>query len=111
MKWLEDKNHAAAKSLEEADKETLTIIKLRAPSLLKKTLLSTNPIESAFSKVRAKSGRIKNWKSGSDQISRWSATLLLEVEKKFHKLEGYKQIPMIVEEMRKNTFTQELKYA
>lgn len=99
--WLEKINDAALTSLEEAEMETLTVIKLNVGALLKKTLLSTNPIESAFSVVEYKTRRVKNWKSGTDQASRWAASALLEAEKKFRKVKGYNQIAKLVEELEK----------
>ena len=61
--WLSRLNHAALESLEEANKETLTALRFRVPPLLKKTLLSTNPIESVFSYTEYRTNRVKNWKS------------------------------------------------
>lgn len=80
--------------------ETLTVIRLGVPSLLRTTLVSTNPIESIFDKVRSKSSRVKNWSSGNDQVSRWSATMLLDAEKKFRTLKGYKDIDKLIKELK-----------
>ena len=60
-------NHSALDSLEESEKETLTVIRLNVPPLLKNTLLSTNPIESAFSYTQYRVERIKNWRTSPDQ--------------------------------------------
>lgn len=98
--WLSHINYAAALSLEESERDTLTVIKLKAPALLRRTLLSTNPLESIFSKVASHKARVKNWKTGTDQISRWAAVTLLDVEKRFHIVEGFKQIPIVVQELR-----------
>jgi transposase-like protein len=98
--WLSRINYAAAQSLEEAEMETLTVVKLKVPGLLRKTLLSTNPIESAFSCVESGSRRVKNWKSGQDQVSRWAAVTLLEAEKQFRTVKGHQQIPLLIEELR-----------
>lgn len=99
--WLGGINHEALNSLEEAEMETLTILKLNCPFLLRKTLLSTNPIESSFAKIRTMTNRVKNWKSGQNQISRWMATALLEAEKKFRTIKGFKEIPMLEKELKK----------
>jgi putative transposase len=48
---LMDLNPSAARSLEEGMEETLTVHKLRVPDQLRRTLASTNVIESAFSIV------------------------------------------------------------
>jgi len=101
VEWLGHINHSALTSLEEAEMETLTVIKLSVPRPLRQTLLSTNPIESAFSMAKPKMARVKNWKSGTDQISRWVAATLLNAEKKFRPLRGYKEIPILVNELKK----------
>jgi putative transposase len=93
LHWLKDKNQEAAASLEEAEMETLTIIQFKTGPALRKTLLSTNPIESAFDKVRAKSVRVKHWRLNKDQIQRWSAAGLVEAEKGFRAIRGAKEIP------------------
>ena len=54
MRNMTKSGHAALTSLKEAEKETLTVIKLKVSPLLRRTLSSTNPIESAFSIVRDK---------------------------------------------------------
>jgi len=100
LKWLGRFNQAAVQSLEEAELETLTVVKLKTPALLRKTLLSTNPIESAFSRVQDQVHRVKNWKSGKDQVSRWAAATLLDVEKRFKTIKGYREIPELVQELK-----------
>jgi len=47
-KWLRGINESAADSLMEALEDILTLHRLKAPALLRKTLTSTNPIESMF---------------------------------------------------------------
>ena len=98
--WLGKINHAALASLEEAEEETLTVIKLKLPGLLRKTTLTTNPIESTFSVVNRKTGRVKNWKTSKDQISRWAAVTLLDAEKRFRTIRGYKQLPLLMAELK-----------
>ena len=92
LSWLSRINHAAFTSLKEAEMETLTVIKLKVSSLLRRTLSSTNPIESAFSIVRDKVRRVKNWRSSPDQVMRWAAVSLVEAEKKFRAIKGYKDL-------------------
>lgn len=99
--WLSQRNQEALASLEEGEMETLTVIRLNAGPLLRKTLASTNPIESAFYTVRFKSHRVKNWRSGKDQIVRWAGLTLLEAEKKFHTIRGHKEIQSLMSAMQK----------
>ena len=51
-RWLRGINESAADSLLEALEEVLTLHRLKVPALLRKSLHSTNPIESMFSMVR-----------------------------------------------------------
>lgn len=99
--WLGRRNLEALRSFEEARGETLTVIKLKCPFLLRKTFMSTNPIESAFSVVREKTGRVRNWKAGPGQASRWAAAALLEAEKSFRTIKGFREMALFVEELSK----------
>jgi putative transposase len=79
---LMDLNPSAARSLEEGMEETLTVHKLRVPDQLRRTLSSTNVIESAFSIVETVCRNVKRWRPG-DQIERWVASGLLVAERQF----------------------------
>ncbi len=68
---------------------------LGVPETLRKTLFSTNPIESAFSVVEEKCGRVKKWQGG-DMKLRWVASGLLFVEEQFRKVKGYRDIPQLI---------------
>ncbi len=52
MRWLERVNPDAAWSLREGLVETLTVVKLGLSGVLRRTLATTNPIESALSVTR-----------------------------------------------------------
>jgi len=99
--WLNNINYQAGKSLEEAEMETLTVIKLNVPYLLRQSLHSTNSIESAFSRIVEKTARVKNWTTSADQVVRWAAISLLDTESKFTLIRGHKQIPVLMEELRR----------
>lgn len=98
--WLGHINHAALQSLEEAQEETLTVLRLNVPPTLRATLLSTNPIESMFSVQKPKVARVKNWRSGPNQVLRWAATTLLEAEKRFRRVRGHVHIIKLVEQLK-----------
>ena len=100
LNWLGQISHSAFESLKEAEMETLTTIKLNVGLLLRKTLSSTNPIESAFSIVRDKVRRVKNWRSSSDQVLRWSAVSLIEAEKSFRTIKGYKDLKKLEKNLK-----------
>lgn len=88
-------NPSAARSLEEGMEETLTVHKLRVPELLRKSLASTNLIESAFSVAEDLCRRVKRWREG-DHRERWAGSALLLAESKFRRLRGYREVPQLL---------------
>ncbi len=98
--WVQKINEEAANSMAECELDTLTVIKIGANGELRKVLHSTNAIESAFSNLRSKTNRVKNWKSGTNQVSRWSAVGLLAAEQRFLTIKGFKQIPILIQNLK-----------
>jgi putative transposase len=94
--WLASINQAAAKSLEEAFEETLTVNRLGLPENLRRVLSSTNIIESCFSLADDLCRNVKNWRD-ANMAWRWAGTVLLEVEKRFHRVRSYREMPILVE--------------
>jgi putative transposase len=95
---LMDLNPSAARSLGEGMEETLTVHRLHVPMQLRKTLASTNVIESAFSIVEQVCKNVKRW-HGGDQRERWVGSGLLVAHKQFRKVTGHKQIPALTREL------------
>lgn len=95
---LEKEYPGAAASLREGLAETLTVNRLRISVELRRTLRSTNPIESAIEVARTTARRVKRWRNGS-QVLRWTAAGLLEAEKRFHKVQGYRALPQLRAEL------------
>jgi putative transposase len=95
---LMDVNPSAARSLGEGLEETLTVHRLHVPLQLRKTLASTNVIESAFSIVERVCSNVKRWHPG-DQRERWVGSGLLVAEKQFRRVQGHKQIPNLLREL------------
>lgn len=93
--WLRRINESAADSLLEAIEEILTLHRLKVPALLRKTLHSTNPIESMFATVRACEGNIKRYR-GSRMSQRWLAAICLHCEKGFRRVKGFASIPDVI---------------
>ena len=85
---LEHSHPGAAASLREGLEETLTLTRLGIRGPLKKTLSSTNPIESMIEIIRRTSRNVKRWQSG-DMCLRWTAAGMLEAETQFRKVIGY----------------------
>lgn len=93
--WLRSKNESAAESLREAFEELLTLHRLQVPARLRKTLMSTNPIESMFSLVRHSERNIKRTR-GSRMLQRWLGTVLLYCEGRFKRVKGYAEIAQVI---------------
>ena len=89
--WLRAINESAANSLLEAFEELLTLHKLKVPALLRKTLMTTNPIESMFSLVRDCECNIKRPR-GTKMLQRWLAGVLLYCESRMNKARGHLEI-------------------
>jgi putative transposase len=88
---LDHTHPGAAGSLREGLEETLTVVRLGIKGKLKRTLESTNPAESMIDTVRTTQRNVKYWSSGEMGL-RWTAAGLLEAEKQFRKVIGYKDL-------------------
>lgn len=92
---LERTYPGAATSLREGMDETLTIIRLGVSGPLRRTLSSTNPIESMISVCRNTSRNVKRWSSG-EMALRWTAAGMLEAERQFRRIIGYRDLAKLV---------------
>lgn len=95
VRWLERLNPDAASSLREGMEETLTVVRLGVPELLRRTLATTNPIESAFSVAENVTRRGKCWREG-DMRQRWCTAGLLRAESKFRRVKGHRYMPQLL---------------
>jgi len=91
---LEYRYPDAAASLKEGLEETLTVHRLNLPGLLRKTLSSTNAIESANSVAAGIVRKTSKWRDG-EMILRHMAAGFLEAERGFRRIQGYRQIPIL----------------
>jgi putative transposase len=89
--WLGREYPNAANSLLEGLDEMFTINRLNLPSSLRRCLSTTNSIESPYSGVRAKTGRVKHWRDGRMAV-RWVASALCSIEKCMKRIMGYQQM-------------------
>jgi putative transposase len=92
---LERTYPGAAGSLREGMEETLTLTRLGVRGNLKRTLESTNPCESMLEIVRRTQRNVKRWSSG-EMALRWTAAGMLEAEKQFRKIIGYRDLATLV---------------
>jgi transposase-like protein len=96
---LESAYPSAAASLREGLEETLTVMRLHLPESLERVLSSTNLIENLFSGVREIARRVKRWQGGM-MILRWTAAGVLEAERHFRKVTGFRAIPKLTAALR-----------
>jgi len=106
-RWLERLNPDAAASLREGMEETLTVIRLGVPELLRRTLATTNPIESAFSVAQNVTRRVKCWREG-DMRQRWCVAGLLRAESKFRRVKGYRHMSHLLKALDRIVLRKEL---
>lgn len=84
-------NASAVSSLDEGFEETLTVLRLGVSKELRKSLKTTNMIESVLALVGQKTDKVDYWKN-SDQKQRWVATALLSIEPRLNRVSGYKHL-------------------
>jgi transposase-like protein len=94
--WLRKISPAAVASLEEGWEETLTVVQLRVPEMLRKTLATTNPIESAFSVAESVTRRVKRWRDG-DMRERWCVAGLMDAESRFRRIKGHHHMKQLLD--------------
>jgi len=85
----------AGGSLREGLEETLTLMRLGVTGQLAKTLSSTNPCESMIEIVRRTQRNVKRWRNG-DMRKRWTAAGMLEAERQFRRIIGYRDLATLV---------------
>jgi transposase-like protein len=88
---LESQHPGAVAALREGLDETLTLLTLCAKGALYRTLCSTNPIENLQGALKRVAKRVKRWRGGSMAL-RWAATALMDAEKRFRRIRGYREL-------------------
>ncbi len=93
---LLDKTHpGAANSLREGLEEMFTVSRLGIDGRLAKTLVTSNPVESMISIARTTNRNVTRWRDGH-MVLRWTAAGMLNAERSFRRIKGYKQMPHLV---------------
>lgn len=92
--WYERDWPAAAAALREGAEECFTINRLGVPPSLWRCLATTNIIESPQAGVRLRTARVTRWQD-ADMVRRWVAASLLDTEKSFRKIMGYRDLWML----------------
>ncbi len=92
---LEQAHPGAAASMREGLEEMFTISRLGIDGRLAKTLVTSNPVESMISIARTTNRNVTRWRDGH-MVLRWTAAGMLNAERSFRRIKGYKQMPQLV---------------
>jgi putative transposase len=91
---LEPINASAANSLLEGLDETLSIHRLGLATELGQSLSTTNCIESVMSLMGSYTDKVDRWRT-SQQLLRWTASALLDIEPRMHRIRGSRYLPVL----------------
>ncbi len=89
----------AAASLREGLDETLTVLKLSLPPVLRRTFATTNAVENMNGTIRRITRNVKRWRGGN-MIRRWVSLSLIEAQKKFRRVRGHDRMHELVHALR-----------
>jgi putative transposase len=99
---LKRKHPGAATSLHEGLDETLTVTRLGVTGALRKTVFSTNPVESMIQIVRDHAANVKRWRDGQMAL-RWAAAGMECARQQFRRVKGYRQLPELARRLEAAT--------
>lgn len=88
--WLSTISIECENSMREVGDELLTLHRLGIKGTLRKSLSTTNMIESLLSVVRTKTNRVTNWEKDRSQILRWVAASILSHQSRMRRLMGFR---------------------
>jgi transposase-like protein len=91
----------AAASLLEGLEEMFTVARLGVDGRLAKTLTTSNPVESMISIARTTNRNVTRWRDGQ-MVLRWTAAGMLNAERSFRRIKGYKQMPQLVDALHRH---------
>jgi transposase-like protein len=99
---LENEHPGAAASLREGLDETLTLKEIGlSGTQLERIFSTTNAIENIIGTGRDLARRVKRWKGGS-MILRWLSTAMMEAEKNFRRIQGFREMTKLIAALRRN---------
>jgi transposase-like protein len=92
-------NESAVRSLDEGLEETLTLHRLGVGPMLRRSLATTNGLESIFALVEQRTGKVDRWQN-SNQKQRWLAAALLDIEPRLRRLRGHRGLQQLREALQ-----------
>jgi hypothetical protein len=100
--WTPTVTTALLGSVREGLDETLTVLRLGLPPTLCRTFSTTNAIENMNGTLRRICRNVKRWR-GAKMIKRWIALGIAEAQKRFRRVKGHAQLPVLVAALRPTT--------
>ena len=91
---LDQEAPGVAASILEGLDEMLTVVRLKLPMPLRRSLACTNAIENMMGTVRRVSRNVKRWRNAAMAL-RWTAAGMLEATKGFRRLKAHKYLPVL----------------
>ena len=91
---LDQDRPGAAASIVEGLDEILTVVRLKLPKELRRSLACTNIAENMIGTIRRVTRNVKRWRNGK-MVLRWVAAGMIEAAKGFRKLKAHKQLPIL----------------
>jgi transposase-like protein len=101
---LTRKHPGAAASLREGLEDMFTVTRLGITGTLARTLTTSNPIESMISIARTTNRNVTHWRDGQ-MVLRWTAAGMLNAQRSFRRVKGYKQMPRLVAALHRHAHT------
>ena len=92
---LQTDHPGAAASVREGLDDTLTLQRLGVTGVLYRKLRTTNAIENFNSAIATYSRNVKRWRNGM-MVVRWVSAAIVEAEKTFRRVHGWRDIPKLV---------------
>jgi len=91
---LDQERPGVAASILEGLDEILTVVRLKLPMELRRSLACTNIAENMMGTIRRVTGNVKRWRNGKMAL-RWVAAGMIEAAKGFRNLKAHKQLPIL----------------
>jgi putative transposase len=91
---LDQEAPGVAASILEGLDEMLTVVRLKLPTPLRRSLACTNAIENMMGTVRRVSRNVKRWRNAAMAL-RWTAAGMMEAIKGFRRLKAHKYLPLL----------------
>lgn len=91
---LEQEAPGVSETILEGMEEILTVVRLKLPPQLRRSLACTNIIENMNGTVRQVCRNVKRWRD-TKMVLRWTGAAMLEAAKGFRRLKAHKQLPVL----------------